>query len=94
MAPVPGGILFVTFSLGSGDDDRRVADQIAREIGSVSRRHPCGLPFATGPSSIVIEAGEKPIDDDVARKLAEEVRELMRRLSDEYGITDVRVTTE
>ena len=94
MAPVPGGILFVTFSSSRRDDDTRLAEEIAREVSGVSRRYPCGLPFATGPSTIVIEAGKEPVDADVVRKLAEEVRELMQRLSDEYGLTDFRVTAE
>ena len=93
MAPVPGGILFIAFSSTKGDD-RTLADRIAREVSGVSRRYPCGLPFATGPSTIVIEAGDEPIDDDVVRKLADELRTLMQRLSDEYGIKEFRVTTE
>ena len=94
MAPVPGGILFITFHSSRRDDDTRLAEEIAREVSGVSRRYPCGLPFATGPSTIVIEAGEEPVDDDVVRKLADEVRELMHRLSDGYGIRDIRVATE
>lgn len=94
MAPVPGWTLFITFSLTKGGDDKGIADRLAREVAGVSRRYPCGLPFAVGPSRIVIKSGEEPIDDDVLRKLAEDVRELLRGLGDEYGITDVRVTTE
>lgn len=94
MAPVPGGILFITFSVRRDDDAGSVAKRVAREVGGVSRRYPCGLPFAVGPSRVVIEADDRPIDDDVVRKLAHEVRELLRRVGDELGIADVRVSTD
>ncbi len=94
MVPVPGGILFITFSVRRDDDALSVAKQVAREVGGVSRRYPCGLPFAVGPSRVVIEADDRPIDDDVVQKLAHEVRELLRRVGDELGIADVRVWTD
>lgn len=94
MAPVPGGILFITLNLADGDEAEPIADQIVREIRGVSRKYPCGLPFVVGPSRIVIESGEEAMDERATAKLAEEIRGLMRRLSDDYRIKDFRVSTE